>query len=141
MVSQIKAHEMRTKTKEELEKQLEELKQELVELRVAKVTGGAPAKLSQIKVVRKAIARCNTIIHQKEKAEVLASYEGKKYLPKKLRPKLTKRVRQRLKTNEKYKLCSSGNPNEKVKAYRLRVSHKKMVKEMNFPMRIFAVKA
>ena len=35
----VKAHELRTKKKEELVKQLDELKQELASLRVAQVTG------------------------------------------------------------------------------------------------------
>jgi ribosomal protein L29 len=44
--------------------QLKSLKQELQALRVAKVTGGAPNKLAKIKVVRKGIARCLTVMRQ-----------------------------------------------------------------------------
>ena len=57
----IKAHELRSKSKQELLNQLKEFKSELGGLRVAKVTGGAPNKLSKIKIVRKSIARVLTV--------------------------------------------------------------------------------
>ena len=44
----LRVHELRTKSKGDLEKQLEELKTELAALRVAKVTGGAASKLSKM---------------------------------------------------------------------------------------------
>lgn len=44
----IKAHELRGKSKQELETQLNELKNELAQLRVAKVTGGAPSKIAKM---------------------------------------------------------------------------------------------
>lgn len=44
----VKCSELRQKEKKELTKQLEELKTELLNLRVAKVTGGAPSKLSKM---------------------------------------------------------------------------------------------
>lgn len=44
----LKVHELRNKSKPDLEKQLEELKNELAALRVAKVTGGAASKLSKM---------------------------------------------------------------------------------------------
>ena len=44
----LKVHELRNKSKSDLEKQLEELKTELAALRVAKVTGGAASKLSKM---------------------------------------------------------------------------------------------
>jgi ribosomal protein L29 len=47
--------------------QLKELKGELSALRVAKVTGGAPNKLSKIKIVRKSIARVLTVYRQTER--------------------------------------------------------------------------
>ena len=46
--AKLKAHELREKSKSELQTQLKELKQELGALRVAKVTGGAPNKLSKM---------------------------------------------------------------------------------------------
>ena len=44
----LKRVELRTKSKSELLAQLKDLKTELASLRVAKVTGGAPNKLSKM---------------------------------------------------------------------------------------------
>ncbi|KYB27567.1 60S ribosomal protein L35-like Protein [Tribolium castaneum] len=49
-MGKVKCSELRTRDKKELTKQLDELKTELTSLRVAKVTGGAPSKLSKIRV-------------------------------------------------------------------------------------------
>ena len=46
--ARIKVHELRNKSKQELLNQLKDLKAELALLRVAKVTGGAPNKLSKM---------------------------------------------------------------------------------------------
>lgn len=48
MTARIKVHELRQKTKADLLAQLKDLKAELALLRVAKVTGGAPNKLSKM---------------------------------------------------------------------------------------------
>ena len=66
----IRAKQLRDKPKEELLEQLEEMRSELASLRVLQVTGGAPNKLAQIKVVRKNIARVLTVFNQQEKAAV-----------------------------------------------------------------------
>ncbi|XP_042457599.1 60S ribosomal protein L35-4-like isoform X2 [Zingiber officinale] len=94
--ARIKVHELRGKTKTELQNQLKELKNELSLLRVAKVTGGAPNKLSKIKVVRLSIARVLTVISQKQKAALREAYKKKKLLPLDLRPKKTRAIRRRL---------------------------------------------
>lgn len=47
-IARIKVHELRTRSKSELLGQLKDLKAELALLRVAKVTGGAPNKLSKM---------------------------------------------------------------------------------------------
>ena len=46
--ARIKVHELRQKSKADLLNQLKDLKAELALLRVAKVTGGAPNKLSKM---------------------------------------------------------------------------------------------
>ena len=51
MAARIKVHELRGKNKAELQTQLKEFKSELSLLRVAKVTGGAPNKLSKMCVL------------------------------------------------------------------------------------------
>jgi len=92
----VKTYELRTKSKQELEAQLKELKTELATLRVAKVTGGANAKLSKIRVTRKNIARVLTVINQTQAQELRKFYRGKKYVPLDLRPKLTRAMRRAL---------------------------------------------
>jgi large subunit ribosomal protein L35e len=47
-IMQVRAHELKSKSKADLSSQLTELKQELLQLRVAKVTGGNTAKLSKM---------------------------------------------------------------------------------------------
>ena len=49
--AKLKAHELRGKARGALQSQLKELKTELGGLRVAKVTGGAPNKLSKMCVL------------------------------------------------------------------------------------------
>lgn len=44
----VKAHEIRSKSKDDLLKQLDELKHELAQLRVAKVSGGPASKLTKM---------------------------------------------------------------------------------------------
>ncbi|BAT91907.1 hypothetical protein VIGAN_07054900 [Vigna angularis var. angularis] len=95
-MARIKVYELRNKTKAELLNQLKDLKAELALLRVAKVTGGAPNKLSKIKVVRLSIAQVLTVISQKQKAALREAYKNKKYLPLDLRPKKTRAIRRRL---------------------------------------------
>ena len=80
--------------------QLKELKTELAALRVAKVTGGAPNKLSKIKVVRLSIAQVLTVIRQNQLKNLRVAFAGKKYIPIDLRPKKTRAIRRRLTAEE-----------------------------------------
>merc|ERR1712217_297718 len=121
-MAKIKAHEIRSKS--DLQGQLKDLKQELGQLRVAKVTGGAPNKLSKIKVVRKAIATTLTVISQNQGDALRTAYKKKKYLPLDLRPKKTRAIRRRLTKNQK----SLKTEKERKKA-------------VAFPQRKYAVKA
>lgn len=100
--ARIKVHELRAKNKTDLLAQLKDLKAELALLRVAKVTGGAPNKLSKIKVVRLSIAQVLTVISQKQKAALREVYKNKKYLPLDLRPKKTRAIRRRLTKHQVY---------------------------------------
>ncbi|KAK5810351.1 hypothetical protein PVK06_025663 [Gossypium arboreum] len=121
--ARIKVHELRNKSKTELLSQLKDLKAELSLLRVAKVTGGAPNKLSKIKVVRLSIAQVLTVISQKQKAALREAYKNKKFLPLDLRPKKTRAIRRRLTKHQQ----SLKTEREKKK-------------EMYFPMRKYAIK-
>ncbi|KAF7820463.1 triphosphate tunel metalloenzyme 3-like [Senna tora] len=122
-LARIKVHELRQKNKAELLNQLKDLKAELALLRVAKVTGGAPNKLSKIKVVRLSIAQVLTVISQKQKAALREAYKNKKYLPLDLRPKKTRAIRRRLTKHQ----ASLKTEREKKK-------------ETYFPMRKYAIK-
>ncbi|XP_066157414.1 large ribosomal subunit protein uL29 [Euwallacea fornicatus] len=123
-MGKVKCSELRNKDKKELTKQLEDLKKELTSLRVAKVTGGAPSKLSKIRVVRKAIARVYIVMHQKQKENLRKLYKNKKYKPLDLRPKKTRAIRRALSSHE-----------SKIK------TPKEIRKLSAFPPRKFALKA
>lgn len=56
--------ELRRKSKADLLDQVEKTREELHQLRVAQVSGGAPAKVAQIRTTRKNINRLLTIISQ-----------------------------------------------------------------------------
>ncbi|RAL37441.1 hypothetical protein DM860_000135 [Cuscuta australis] len=103
-MARIKVHELRQKSKAELLAQLKDLKAELASLRVSKVTGGAPNKLSKIKVVRVSIAQVLTVISQTQKAALRSAYQNKKYLPLDLRPKKTRAIRRRLTKHQVFKI-------------------------------------
>ena len=118
----VKASELRKKDSEQLKKQVEELKTELATLRVAKVAGGAPAKLAKIKVVRKSIATVLQVIHEQSLAKVKAETASKKLKPYDTRGKRTRAIRRRLTKKQESALA-------------LRV----LKKLRNFPQRRFAV--
>ncbi|WIA14148.1 hypothetical protein OEZ86_012670 [Tetradesmus obliquus] len=130
-MAKIKAHELKGKSKQELLGQLNELKTELAALRVAKVTGGAPNKLSKIKIVRKGIARVHTVYRQNIRTALRkkiendgANKKGKTFLPLDLRVKKTRALRRRL---------SKEQANKKTTKEEKRLR--------SFPARKFAVKA
>uniref|UniRef100_A0ACD5XXI3 Uncharacterized protein n=1 Tax=Avena sativa TaxID=4498 RepID=A0ACD5XXI3_AVESA len=122
-MARIKVHELRGKNKAELQGQLKDLKAELSLLRVAKVTGGAPNKLSKIKVVRTSVARVLTVISQKQKAALREAYKNKR-LPLDLRTKKTRAIRRRL---TKHQLSLKTEREKKREKY--------------FPIRKYAIKA
>lgn len=122
--STVKATELRTKTKADLEKQAEDLRIELGQLRVAKVTGGPASKLSKIREVRKSIARVLTVLTAQKREALKDHYAGKKYKPLDLRPKKTRAIRRRL---------TKEQANKKTL--------RQIKKAQAFPMRKYAVKA
>lgn len=116
-----KTYELRTKSKEELQKQLVELKQELANLKVQKIQ---KPSLPRIHTVRKNIARVLTVINLNQRESVKALYATKKYLPKDMRAKKTRAIRRQL-TKEEQRA-------ETAKARKNRIA---------FPQRKFAIKA
>jgi large subunit ribosomal protein L35e len=119
----LRMKDIKVKEKADLLKHLNECKQELSQLRVAQQVSGTPAKLGKIRVMRKSVARVLTVLNQKQRENTKALYKGKKWMPKSLRPKLTKARRQALKPNEVSRKTRRA----------LRQQHK-------FPKRTFAVK-
>jgi len=67
--------ELRLKSKKELLVKLEELKKELHSLRVQQAGDGAPAKIAQIRTLRKNIARVLTILTQLTREKARERYE------------------------------------------------------------------
>merc|ERR1719336_1039863 len=104
--------------------QVEKLKEELHQLRVAQVSGGAPAKVANIRTTRKNIARIYTIISQITKQKVREEYERQRrtLLPLDLRQKLTRKERLRL---------------PKALRFKKTVRQRQLIKK--FPRRKFAV--
>merc|ERR1712147_534083 len=123
-MAKVKAKDLRGKTKEDLLKQLDELKNELQTLRVAKVTGGAAAKLAKIYTVRKSVARVLTVINQKQKENLRRLYRSRTHKPKDLRLKKTRAIRRALTPYEKS--LKSKKEQRKMRLYPM---HKYAVKE------------
>uniref|UniRef100_A0A0E0Q304 Ribosomal protein L29 n=1 Tax=Oryza rufipogon TaxID=4529 RepID=A0A0E0Q304_ORYRU len=110
-MARIKVDVLRGRNKAELQAQLKDLKAELSVLRVARVTGGAPNKLSNIKVVRTSIARMLT----KQRTALREAYKKKKksLLPLDLRPKKTCAIRRRLTKHQGMLLFLIGDDPQK----------------------------
>merc|ERR1712232_208730 len=92
----VKAVDLRNKDKDALVAQLGELRKELSQLRVTQVTGSSPTKLAQIKVVRKSIARVNTVINQTQRQQLKLHFKNAKYTPTDLRSKKTRAMRRQM---------------------------------------------
>lgn len=117
----IKAYELRTKNKDQLETQLVDLKKELAELKVQKLSRPS---LPKIKTVRKDIARVLTVMNLQQREAVRQLYKGKKYQPKDLRAKKTRALRRAL-----------------TKFEASRITEKQKKKQLAFPARKYAIKA
>ena len=123
-MAKVKAYEIRKESGADLLKQLQELKKELAELRVAKVTGGAAAKVARINQARKNIARVLTVYNQQRKATAVKAFENKKFKPLDQRAKKTRALRRALTT-----------------AQATKKTRKEATRLANFPLRRYAVSA
>lgn len=117
----MKAYELRTKSKQELEDELLSLKKELANLKVQKLQRPS---LPKINTVRKNIARVLTVINLNQRESVRAFYAGKKYQPKDLRAKKTRALRRKL-----------------TKFEASQITEKQRKKQIAFPQRKYAIKA
>ncbi|KAI0982067.1 hypothetical protein GJ496_011929 [Pomphorhynchus laevis] len=123
--TKVRAKDLRLKSKEELEKQLAELKQELASLRVSKVVGPSKnVRVTRIRTVRKSVARILTIMNQMRTENLIKFYKGKKFVPKDLKPRLTRAKRRELTKFEK---------SRELKKVRRRARI--------YPVRVFALKS
>ena len=123
-MAKVKAYSIRAKNESELLAEVSDLKKELSTLRVAKVTGGAAAKIAKINTVRKNIARVLTVFNQQRKATAVKQFEGKRFKPLDQRAKKTRAIRRALTT-----------------AQATKVTNKQKVRADNFPNRRYAVTA
>ncbi|KAH3902695.1 60S ribosomal protein uL29 SCDLUD_000279, partial [Saccharomycodes ludwigii] len=117
----VKAYELKTQSKEQLESKLVDLKKELADLKVQKLS---KPSLPKINTVRKNIARVLTIINLNQRQAVADLYKGKKYQPKSLRGKKTRSLRRAL-----------------TKFEATRITEKQKKKQIAFPQRKYAIKA
>ncbi|KAL6937751.1 60S ribosomal protein L35A [Hanseniaspora osmophila] len=117
----VKAYELKTQSKEQLENRLVELKKELADLKVQKLS---KPSLPKINDVRKSIARVLTVINLNQRQAVAQLYNGKKYQPKSLRAKKTRALRRAL-----------------TKFEASQITEKERKRQIAFPQRKFAIKA
>merc|ERR1712113_602869 len=113
-------YELRAKSSEDLQKQLKELRTELQQLRVAQVTGGAASKLSKIREIRKAVARCLTVMNQTSRAKLKELNAKNRWVPLDLRSKGTRKFRRRLTLEQSTKMTQRASKkaiNRKLKLY------------------------
>ena len=145
MAKQSSAAEYRKKENKDLLTDLKKLREELQNIRFTKQSGTAVSKLSKIKSLRKQIARVLTILRENKKEEVIKSLRNRttkekkegeeekeittkiknlkmKHIPLDLRPKLTRAMRRRM-----------------TKYERKLVTLRQLKRNLNFPMRKFAV--
>ncbi len=67
----IKKKELKTLSKEDMEKRLEELRKELIKLNAQVARGTPPENPGKIRTVKRTIARLLTFIHQKNRGGVI----------------------------------------------------------------------
>merc|ERR1712183_206224 len=111
LMVKIKTRELKSKSNEDLYKQLKEFRTELQQLRVAQVTGGTSTKLGKIKEIRKAIARCLTVINQFRKKFIFNQYKNCRWIPLNLQKKSTRKWRKYLSLNRINKVSGKKNNN------------------------------
>ena len=84
-----------------MKQSLDVLKTELAQLRVAKVTGGAPGKLSKIKQVRLAIAQTLTVMRHKQLNSLREALRGLQVHAADLRQRRRSAIRRALTKSQK----------------------------------------
>ena len=98
--NKVKAFELRKQDESTLVQNLNKFRSELVGLRTSKVSS-QQIKLARIRVVRKSIAKCLTVIHEKKRDAAKAEHANKKYTPRDLRAKRSKAARREMTKHSK----------------------------------------
>ena len=102
---------LRNKSQEELLKKLRGIERELYELRAVKATAPNPAKTAKIRKVKKKNAGLLLVLAEKQKEAVRQKFANTpNKLPKDLRPKLTKKMRQKLSAEQLAKRAAVHSP-------------------------------
>merc|ERR1711865_9996 len=97
----VKAYELRKQDEVTLVQNLNKFRSELVGLRTSKVSSAPQVKLARIRVVRKAIAKVLTVLHEKQRDEAKTAHANKKYTPRDLRAKRSKAARRQMTKHSK----------------------------------------
>ena len=92
----LKAYQLVEKTRAELLEELATLEKKLFELRGQIATSASAQKQSEIKTVRKDVARVKTVLMEQQRKALISKYEGAKHVPKDLRAHTTKSQRKQL---------------------------------------------
>lgn len=98
-MSSVPAGELRRLSAEQLASQLEEFREEHQRLLQQKHSHTVEA--DDIKTARKNITRCCYILREKQLEALVEEYKGKRFIPKELRPKLNKALRNELTDRQK----------------------------------------
>lgn len=115
----ISAEELRSKSIEQLESELPALESAYMSLRQERHSRSA--ERDDVRVAKKNVARCKTVMREKKLAALVEKYKGQENLPKELRPKLTKALRMKL---------TKTQMNRKTRSQRMHA--------MKYPQKVFA---
>ncbi len=100
MATKVSAEDLRKLTYDQLLTELEAFNTMYMNARQEKISQSLDS--TNTKILRKNIARCTQILHEKKMEAYINEFKGKKHIPKELRPKLNRALRRRL-TKEQQK--------------------------------------
>lgn len=119
MSDKVESSELRKMSVEQLTQELEMFKREHQKMLQQKHSQSIEPE--EVKMARKNITRCTQAIREKQLIALAEEYKGKKFIPKELRPRTSKALRNKL---------TSKQTNQKVRRARIRAA--------KYPQKIFA---
>jgi len=87
---------LRDKARNDLLEELAGLEKKVFELRGQIASSSSRQKLSELQNAGKDVARIKTVLMEQQRTALKTKFEGKKHVPKDIRPNVTKAERQRL---------------------------------------------